>query len=105
MTGAAQMLTIRVPLAVWRRGGRKLVVTPGGKMNRGASGADSTLVKALDRLTHRVSFLSMNGDSYRLKQSTGRRRVLAKPEQSHGTGAARPVAAKPSSQKRQAHQS
>jgi len=47
--GAAQMLTIRVPLAVRKRGGRKLVVTPGCTMNRGPSGADSTLVKALAR--------------------------------------------------------
>jgi len=50
MTGAAQMLTIRVPLAVrQQRGGRKLVLTPGGTMIRGQSGADSTLVKALGR--------------------------------------------------------
>ena len=27
----------------------------------------------LDRLTHHVSILTMNGDSYRLKQSAGRR--------------------------------
>jgi hypothetical protein len=27
----------------------------------------------LDRLTHHVSILTMNGDSYRLKQSTRRR--------------------------------
>jgi len=49
MTGAAQMLTIRVPLAVRKRGGRKLVVTPSSAMSRGPSGADSTLVKALAR--------------------------------------------------------
>ena len=50
MTGAAQMLTVRVPLAVRKRGGRKLVVTPGGTIGiRGPSGADSTLVKALAR--------------------------------------------------------
>jgi len=50
MTGAAQMLTVRVPLAVRKqRGGRKLVLTPGGTMSRGQSGADSTLVKALAR--------------------------------------------------------
>ena len=49
MTGAAQMLTVRVPLAVRKRGGRKLVVTPGNTINRGATGADSTLVKALAR--------------------------------------------------------
>jgi len=50
MTGAAQMLTVRVPLAVRNhRGGRKLVLTPGGTMSCGQSGADSTLVKALAR--------------------------------------------------------
>ncbi len=33
MTGAAQMLAVRVPLAVRKlRGGRKLVLTPGGKL-------------------------------------------------------------------------
>jgi DNA replication protein DnaC len=35
----------------------------------------------LDRLTHHVHILTMNGDSYRLKQSTGRRRVAAGAEQ------------------------
>ena len=50
MTGAAQMLTVQVPLAVWKqRGGRKLVLTPGGMTNRVASAADTTLVKALAR--------------------------------------------------------
>jgi len=50
MTGAAQMLTVRVPLAVRKlRGGRKLVVTPGGMMSLGPSSADTTLVKALAR--------------------------------------------------------
>jgi len=49
MTGALQMLTIRVPIAVRTRGGRKLVLTPGGTTNRRPSGADNTLVKALAR--------------------------------------------------------
>jgi DNA replication protein DnaC len=31
----------------------------------------------LDRLTHHVSILTMNGDSYRLKQSTSRRAAIA----------------------------
>ena len=31
----------------------------------------------LDRLTHHVHILTMNGDSYRLKQSAGRRRASA----------------------------
>ena len=42
----------------------------------------------LDRLTHHVSILMMNGDSYRLKQSAGRRRVLARAEQNQTTAAA-----------------
>jgi len=50
MTAAAQMLTVRVPLAAWKpRGGRKLILTPGGMAPRGASAADTTLVKALAR--------------------------------------------------------
>ncbi|MGK7863221.1 hypothetical protein ACFHNC_12305 [Falsiroseomonas sp. E2-1-a4] len=44
------MLTVRVPLAVRKqRGGRKLVLTPRGTAPRGASAADTTLVKALAR--------------------------------------------------------
>jgi hypothetical protein len=44
------MLTVRVPLAVrQQRGGRKLVLTPGGAKNRGPAAADTTLVKALAR--------------------------------------------------------
>ena len=42
----------------------------------------------LDRLTHHVSILTMNGDSYRFKQSAGRRRVLARVEQNPATAAA-----------------
>jgi hypothetical protein len=50
MTGAAQMLTVRVPLAVRKqRGGRKLMVAPSGMAPRGALAADTTLVKALAR--------------------------------------------------------
>ena len=41
----------------------------------------------LDRLTHHVSILTMNGDSYRLKQSAGRRRAAARTEQSQATAA------------------
>ena len=44
----------------------------------------------LDRLTHHVSILAMNGDSYRLKQSAGRRRVLARAEQNPATAAPEP---------------
>ena len=49
MSGA-QVLTVRVPLAVRRqRGGRKLMLTPASTTNRGSSAADTTLVKALAR--------------------------------------------------------
>ena len=50
MTGAAQMLTVRVPLAVRKqRGGRKLMIAPVSTTNRRSSAADTTLVKALAR--------------------------------------------------------
>ena len=50
MTGAAQMLTVRVPLAVRKqRGGRKLMIAPASTMNRGSLAGDITLVKALAR--------------------------------------------------------
>jgi len=50
VTGAAQMLTVRVPLAVRKqRGGRKLVLMPGGMAPGGSSAADTTLVKAVAR--------------------------------------------------------
>ena len=50
MTGAAQTLTVRVPLAVRKhRGGRKLMIAPGSATSRGSSAADTTLVKALAR--------------------------------------------------------
>ena len=39
----------------------------------------------LDRLTHHVSILTMNGDSYRLKESAGRRRAAARAEQNQVT--------------------
>ena len=40
----------------------------------------------LDRLTHHVNILTMNGDSYRLKQSAHRRRATGA-EQNQGTPA------------------
>ena len=49
MSAAAQMLTVRVPLAVRKRGGRKLVVTPSASAHLVPAQADSTLVKALAR--------------------------------------------------------
>ena len=40
----------------------------------------------LDRLTHHVSILTMNGDSYRLKQSASRHRPANRAEQNQATG-------------------
>jgi len=39
----------------------------------------------LDRLTHHVTILAMNGDSYRLKQATGRRRTTIRAEKNQAT--------------------
>ena len=39
----------------------------------------------LDRLTHHVHILSLNGDSYRLEQSSRRRRTSARAEQNQAT--------------------
>ena len=39
----------------------------------------------LDRLTHHVTILAMNGDSYRLKQSTGHRRTTLRAEQNQAS--------------------
>lgn len=50
MTGAAQMLTVRVPLAARKqRGGRKLMIAPASSTNRGPLAAATTLVKAVAR--------------------------------------------------------
>jgi hypothetical protein len=50
MTGAAQTLTVRVPLAVRKqRGGRKLMIAPASTTTRGSSAGDTTLVKAVAR--------------------------------------------------------
>ena len=39
----------------------------------------------LDRLTHHIHILTMNGDSYRLKQSARRRRAETRAEQNQAT--------------------
>jgi hypothetical protein len=51
MTGTAPMLTVRVPLAVYKRGGRKTMMTPDGGTGWSLPQyqVDSTLVKALAR--------------------------------------------------------
>jgi hypothetical protein len=49
MSAAAQMQTVRVPLVVRKRGGRKLMVAPEGSAIAVPAHVDSTLVKALAR--------------------------------------------------------
>ena len=64
MNANLQSLTVRVPLAIRRRGGRKLVVTPEGGSACASTlpraRVDSTLVKALGR-AHRWKSLLENG--------------------------------------------
>ena len=55
-------LTVRVPLAIRKRGGRKLVITPDGRAwSRPRAMVDSTLVKALAR-AHRWKSLLETGE-------------------------------------------
>jgi len=51
MTEAPQTLTIRVPFAIRKRGGRKLVIAPGGAENSAPvrHRVDNAMVKALAR--------------------------------------------------------
>jgi hypothetical protein len=64
VTAASHSLTVRVPLAIRRRGGRKVVVTPEGEVACASTlprtRVDSTLVKALAR-AHRWKRLLENG--------------------------------------------
>jgi DNA replication protein DnaC len=53
-------------------------------------GSDRLTGALLDRLTHHVSILAMNGDSYRLKESAGRKPRAARAEQNQATAAADP---------------
>ena len=54
-------LSIRVPFAVRKRGGRKLVITPDGETHRPRPRVDSALVKALAR-AHRWQRLLESGE-------------------------------------------
>ena len=53
-------LSVRVPFAVRKRGGRKLVITPDGETHRPRPRVDSALVKALAR-AHRWQRLLESG--------------------------------------------
>src|SRR5215207_5979239 len=63
VAGDGSVLTVRVPLAFRRRGGRKLVVVPGGAPAWAPPRAriDSTLVKALAR-AHRWKRMLESGE-------------------------------------------
>ena len=54
-------LSVRVPFAVRKRGGRKLVVTPDGTAGRPRSRVDSALVKAIAR-AHRWQRMLESGE-------------------------------------------
>ena len=54
-------LSVRVPFAVRKRGGRKLVITPDGETHRPRPRVDSALVKALAR-AHRWQRLLESGE-------------------------------------------
>ena len=54
-------LSVRVPFAVRKRGGRKLVITPDGRTERPRPRIDSALVKALAR-AHRWQRLLESGE-------------------------------------------
>ena len=64
MTAVSHSLTVRVPLAIRQRGGRKVIVTPEGTVVRSSVSArgraDPTLVKALAR-AHRWKRLLESG--------------------------------------------
>jgi hypothetical protein len=49
------------------------------------TGSERLTGALLDRLTHHVSILTMNGDSYRLKESAGRHRAAARTDQNQAT--------------------
>ena len=55
------MLSVRVPFAVRKRGGRKLVITPDGETHRPRPRVDSALVKAIAR-AHRWQRLLESGE-------------------------------------------
>ena len=63
-------------------------------------GSERLTGELFDRLSHHVSLLTMNGDSYRLKLSAARRRVTQGAEQNQGTQASIPKSTKSSNPNR-----
>jgi hypothetical protein len=76
MSGAPQVLAVRVPLAIRRHGGRKVVLTPQGAFPVPAPQAriDSTLVKALAR-AHRWKRLMENGQYTSISEMSEAERI------------------------------
>ena len=76
MSGSSQTLTVRVPLAVRRRGGRKIVISPesatGSQVLR--TQADPALVKALAR-AHRWKRLLEDGQYASLTELASKERI------------------------------
>jgi hypothetical protein len=56
-----EVLTVRVPLAIRKRGGRKLLVAPGGAPEPARAQIDNVLVKALAR-AHRWKRMLESGE-------------------------------------------
>ena len=83
-TGAELLFEIFSPALRARLDHRHLEPALRG-LDLGLSGSERLTGALLDRLTHHVSILAMNGDSYRLKQSAGRRRAAAAAEQNQAT--------------------
>ena len=76
MSGAPQVVTVRVPLAIRRHGGRKVVLTPQGSTLAPTPRArvDAALVKALAR-AHRWKRLLESGQYASISEMAGAERI------------------------------
>ena len=76
MSGAPQVVTVRVPLAIRRHGGRKVVLTPEGAALAPMPRArvDPTLVKALAR-AHRWKRMLEEGRYASISEMAGAERI------------------------------
>jgi hypothetical protein len=67
-------LSVRVPFAIRKRGGRKLVITPDGRTERPRPRIDSALVKALAR-AHRWQRMLESGECGTLAEMADAERI------------------------------
>ena len=67
-------LSVRVPFAVRKRGGRKLVITPDGETHRPRPRVDSALVKAIAR-AHRWQRLLESGECSSITELAATERI------------------------------